>query len=153
VITGSIVSVISDPDQPTFFTESDWHEAAVQTIKREGDKADPGVIYTASKVLAEKGMCAVVFQTVPADTNCDYLDTTAAWEYYEENKGKIGWDLVVLLPPFVRYLCCLFLHEKSDTSSCIGIWCKNMDAFAAFFKYSYALSFSPQSRKSTPPRT
>jgi nucleoside-diphosphate-sugar epimerase len=69
VITGSSVSVTSDLDKPTVFTESDWHEAAVQVIKREGDKADPMAMYKASKVLAEKGMCTVAFQAVPADIN------------------------------------------------------------------------------------
>ena len=109
------MSVTSDVEKPTVFTESDWHKAAVQTIEREGDKADPMVMYKASKVLAEKGACVVAFLTVPADINCDRLDTTAAWKYYEENKEKIGWDLVVLLPPFVRYLCSVLSCMKNLT--------------------------------------
>ncbi|KAH9930009.1 NAD(P)-binding protein [Fomitopsis serialis] len=79
VITSSTAAVLSIQSTPRTFTEADWNEAAIQLVHEEGAKAPNAMKYRASKTLAEK----------------------AAWEFVEKNKGVLGWDLVVLNPPYV----------------------------------------------------
>jgi len=78
VITSSTGSVSRVLAEPAVFDESDWSNDP-EKLKELG-KATPFLIrYRAAKTLAEK----------------------AAMNYAEENKGKIGWDLVVLNPPYI----------------------------------------------------
>ncbi|KAI0051450.1 D-lactaldehyde dehydrogenase [Auriscalpium vulgare] len=79
VITGSTASVLRPADGPITFSEADWNESAIAEVKEKGSAALPMIIYRASKTLAEK----------------------SAWEFYEKHKASVGWDLVVLNPPFV----------------------------------------------------
>ncbi|EMD31995.1 hypothetical protein CERSUDRAFT_119302 [Gelatoporia subvermispora B] len=77
-VTSSCAAVL-DPGAPRLFSEADWNEASVAEVRAHG-RAAPGIAkYRASKTLAER----------------------AAWAFYEENKASVGWDLVVLNPPFV----------------------------------------------------
>ena len=59
--------------------ESSWNEDDVATVNSKGREASPGAVYQASKTLAER----------------------AAWEWWNERKGSLPWDLVTLLPPYV----------------------------------------------------
>lgn len=79
VVTSSCAAVFSIVPEPRVFNENDWNDGAVEETKQKGRDAAPVVKYRASKTLAEK----------------------AAWEFYEQNKSKILWDLVVLNPPYV----------------------------------------------------
>ncbi|KAH9487432.1 Putative uncharacterized oxidoreductase [Psilocybe cubensis] len=79
VITSSTAAVMSPPDQPTTFSASDWNTKDPKLVEEFGSKLQPWTIYRASKSLAEK----------------------AAWEYYEQHKSEIHWDLTVLNPPFI----------------------------------------------------
>ncbi|KAJ7617968.1 D-lactaldehyde dehydrogenase [Roridomyces roridus] len=84
VITGSCASVLQNEPKPTLFSEKDWNNQAPREVSEAeaagtSDTLPTMTKYRASKTLAER----------------------AAWALYEENKGKIGWDLVVLNPPFV----------------------------------------------------
>ncbi|KAF8601899.1 NAD(P)-binding protein [Ceratobasidium sp. AG-I] len=60
-------------------TEAHWNETILKVVKEKGDKADPMELYVASKTLAEK----------------------AAWKYVDENKDKIKFDLVAVLPSYI----------------------------------------------------
>ncbi|KAJ3540760.1 hypothetical protein NMY22_g4163 [Coprinellus aureogranulatus] len=76
------------PDDPALseyetvvWDESNWANS-VETLKAAQEKGEDApfmVKYSASKTLAER----------------------AAWDWVKEKKGEIGWDLVVLNPPFV----------------------------------------------------
>ncbi|KAH8826045.1 hypothetical protein DL96DRAFT_1607040 [Flagelloscypha sp. PMI_526] len=79
VVTSSCASVMSVHPEPRDFTEEDWNEQAIETVKKEGKNANQMAKYRASKTLAEK----------------------AAWEFWKTNKDKVQWDLVCLNPPFV----------------------------------------------------
>lgn len=81
VVTSSCASVFNFPvpGKPRTFSEADWNDQMVEDVKKNGRNAHMYSKYCASKTLAER----------------------AAWEFVEKNKGKIGWDLVVLNPPYV----------------------------------------------------
>jgi len=79
VITSSIAAVQHPQEAPVPFTEDDWNDAAVLEVRAKGRAAEGFLKYCASKTLAEH----------------------AAWDFVEKNKNSIGFDLVVLNPPFV----------------------------------------------------
>ncbi|KZT73629.1 NAD(P)-binding protein [Daedalea quercina L-15889] len=78
-ITSSVAAVLQIQATPHVFTEADWNDASIVEVREKGVQASQGGKYCASKTLAEK----------------------AAWEFVEKNKGKLGWDLVALNPPYV----------------------------------------------------
>ncbi|KAG8739266.1 methylglyoxal reductase (NADPH-dependent) gre2 [Ceratobasidium sp. 414] len=65
--------------KPVVHTEAHWNEAAIKSVEEKGAKASGGEMYSASKTYAEK----------------------AAWKFVDENKGKIGFDLVTVLPSYI----------------------------------------------------
>ena len=71
--------------------QAHWNDKVVEIVKEKGDEAPALELYQASKTLAEK----------------------AAWKFVDDNKGKIGFDLVTVLPTFVSYQCSLFVHDTS----------------------------------------
>lgn len=79
IATSSTAAVFHMMTPPFEFTENDWNEPAVEEARTKGRDAAAAPKYWASKTLAER----------------------AAWEFYEKNKSKVSWDLVVLCPPFV----------------------------------------------------
>ncbi|KAI0635002.1 NAD-P-binding protein [Trametes polyzona] len=79
VVTSSCAAVLSLSNEPRVFSEEDWNEGSVKEVREQGAAASQPAKYRASKTLAER----------------------AAWAFYEEHKGKLPWDLVVLNPPFV----------------------------------------------------
>ena len=86
VVTSSCAAVLTPSTEPRVFSEEDWNEASIAEVKEKGRAAGAPGKYRASKTLAER----------------------AAWEFYEKHKSEVGWDLVVLNPPFVFGP---FLHE------------------------------------------
>ncbi|KAF8601878.1 hypothetical protein BDV93DRAFT_558051 [Ceratobasidium sp. AG-I] len=58
---------------------SDVAYSCIHTVKEKGDKAEPMELYIASKTLAEK----------------------AAWKYVDDNRDKIGFDLVTVNPSYI----------------------------------------------------
>ncbi|THH22527.1 hypothetical protein EUX98_g8165 [Antrodiella citrinella] len=79
VVTSSTGAVLEVFDHPKTFNENDWNNQAIQIVETKGRAADAISKYRASKTLAEK----------------------AAWKVAEANKGKVGWELVTIAPPFV----------------------------------------------------
>lgn len=97
------------------FDETNWADEFVNEVKTLGMAASKMSKYRASKTLAEKGKLPVF--------PCSYRHVvltllSAAWKFYEENKQKIGWDLVVLNPTVVslakinRYLSTLITRAQ-----------------------------------------
>ncbi|EKM56842.1 uncharacterized protein PHACADRAFT_254183 [Phanerochaete carnosa HHB-10118-sp] len=79
VITSSCATVLTGDVVPRTFSEKDWNEKSVKEVETKGTGALGQDMYRASKTLAER----------------------AAWQFAEDNKGKIKFDVVVLNPPFV----------------------------------------------------
>ncbi|KAJ7598455.1 D-lactaldehyde dehydrogenase [Mycena floridula] len=79
VITSSCATVAVSGKAPKIFDDSDWNDYSVKIVEEIGRAAPNLEKYRASKVLSER----------------------AAWDFYEEHKSTVGWDLVVLNPPFV----------------------------------------------------
>ncbi|KAJ7079901.1 hypothetical protein C8R44DRAFT_824555 [Mycena epipterygia] len=79
VITSSTAAVLQVEPEPKIFSELDWNQQAPREVEEMGRAASAITKYRASKTLAER----------------------AAWEFAEKHKSEIGWDLVVLNPPFV----------------------------------------------------
>ncbi|KAF8874581.1 D-lactaldehyde dehydrogenase [Gymnopilus junonius] len=80
VITSSVAAIYGTPPKPEHvFDETSWGDESVKIVEEIGKDA-PGVVkYRASKTLAEK----------------------AAWEFFNQHKSEVQWDLVTLHPPFV----------------------------------------------------
>lgn len=80
VITSSCSAVLTeDPEHVRTFSENDWNDKAVKDVEENGRNARPVDMYHASKTLAER----------------------SAWQFIEENKGKVNFDVVALNPPYV----------------------------------------------------
>ncbi|KAF9554191.1 D-lactaldehyde dehydrogenase [Agrocybe pediades] len=80
IITSSCAAVMRDVKAPgSIFNEDDWADEAIQAVKEHGKEAPARAKYRASKALAERG----------------------AWEFCEQHKDEIQWDLVTILPPVV----------------------------------------------------
>jgi len=92
VVTSSCAAVQSFLPEPKRFSEVDWNEQAIEEVKKKGKDSSQIDKYFASKTLAEK----------------------AAWDFYEANKAKVSWDLVVLNPPYVFGP---LIHDVSSPSS------------------------------------
>ncbi|KNZ74711.1 NADPH-dependent methylglyoxal reductase GRE2 [Termitomyces sp. J132] len=78
VVVISSVAAVSDFSVYKLLNEDDWNEPSVKEIKEKGADAAGYVKYYASKTAAEK----------------------AAWQFYEDNKTEISWDLSVLNPSY-----------------------------------------------------
>ncbi|KAJ7692590.1 hypothetical protein B0H17DRAFT_933870, partial [Mycena rosella] len=79
IITSSTAAVLQVEPEPKTFSQLDWNEQAPKEVAEMGRSTPPIAMYSASKTLAER----------------------AAWDFVEKHKSEIGWDLVVLNPPFV----------------------------------------------------
>ncbi|KAF9042294.1 D-lactaldehyde dehydrogenase [Panaeolus papilionaceus] len=102
VITSSCGAIGEDRQDPVqVFDESNWGDDYVQQVREQGKDAPFMSKYKASKTLAER----------------------AAWTFYEENKGKVGWDMVVLHPPFILGGSHLEIKKPENlTSSLQGLY-------------------------------
>lgn len=92
VITSSAVAIFNPVTEPRVFDETDWNDASVREVETLGAGAAPFTMYSASKTLAER----------------------SAWQFVENNKEKLNWDLAVVNPPFVYGPV---LHEVSAPES------------------------------------
>ncbi|KAH7906352.1 hypothetical protein BJ138DRAFT_1162780 [Hygrophoropsis aurantiaca] len=92
VITSSCAAVVREDPEPLELNESDWNEQSLEILEEGGPRLTGLVKYRASKTLAEK----------------------AAWKFWEENKDRVGWDLVVINPPYVFGP---IIHEVTTPSS------------------------------------
>ncbi|KAI9058008.1 D-lactaldehyde dehydrogenase [Trametes sanguinea] len=86
VLTSSVVALapLAGPDdEPKVVDETMWNDVAVEHVREKGKDSNPRMVYPASKTLAER----------------------EAWTFWKkENEklgGKLGWDLVTLVPPFI----------------------------------------------------
>ncbi|KAH8995081.1 hypothetical protein EDB86DRAFT_2804906 [Lactarius hatsudake] len=79
VLTSSVAAVREVAPTPRDYDETNWNNAAVATVESKGSAAGPGMIYLASKTLAER----------------------AAWEFVAAHKAELAWDLVAINPPFI----------------------------------------------------
>ncbi|KAH9034606.1 hypothetical protein EDB85DRAFT_995454 [Lactarius pseudohatsudake] len=79
VLTSSVAAIREVTPTPRDYDETNWNNAAVATVESKGSAAGPGMIYLASKTLAER----------------------AAWEFVAAHKAELKWDLVALNPPFI----------------------------------------------------
>jgi nucleoside-diphosphate-sugar epimerase len=77
VLTSSVAAVHEEDPTPREYDEKSWNKAAIATVASQGSATGPGVIYVASKTLAER----------------------AAWKFVDEHRAELAWDLVVLSPP------------------------------------------------------
>ncbi|KAL4259848.1 NAD(P)-binding domain superfamily protein [Pleurotus pulmonarius] len=79
VITSSGAAVLEVLPEPKVFSELNWNHQAVRLVEELGRSAENMTKYRASKVLAE----------------------TAAWDFVKAHEGEIGWDIAVIIPPYV----------------------------------------------------
>ncbi|KAI0325903.1 NAD-P-binding protein [Cubamyces sp. BRFM 1775] len=77
--TGAVAETLRTPEETHVYTEEEWNDYALDMVTKLG-KAAPGTEkYSASKVLAER----------------------AAWDFCEENKGRLSFELCTILPGWV----------------------------------------------------
>ncbi|KDQ17916.1 hypothetical protein BOTBODRAFT_171618 [Botryobasidium botryosum FD-172 SS1] len=81
VFTSSVAALLEPKSEtPATYTEADWNTSFLEETKAKGVNAGPLTTYRASKVAAER----------------------AAWDFVEQNKGEIEFDLVALLPALLE---------------------------------------------------
>ncbi|KAG8853838.1 methylglyoxal reductase (NADPH-dependent) gre2 [Tulasnella sp. 330] len=106
VITSSYAAILTSkkpgPGQEVAtIDESDWNTLSAIEVEQKGRGAGGLQIYRASKVLAER----------------------AAWNFVEQNKDSISFDLVTICPPMLFLANCVLevygpmLHEVNSPSS------------------------------------
>ena len=117
VITSSTAAVQERLAPPMRYSEADWNMAAVQEIETLGGGSSGYVMYMASKTLAEQGELEFGLP-MRVEVGDKVAFSEAAWKFVEDHKAEIGWDLVVINPPFVSpfvyiYLCTSISHLTS----------------------------------------
>lgn len=55
VVTSSCAAISTTRPPPAKFSDKDWNTTSPKEVEEQGDKAAPGLVYRASKTLAEKG--------------------------------------------------------------------------------------------------
>jgi hypothetical protein len=123
VITSSCAAILSLPlSKPTVFSEEDWNSGSIKDVQEMGNKTPPSTVYRASKTLAEKGGFLNILSFGLLLFKC-FL-RSAAWDFYEQHKSQIKWDVAVINPPFVS--CCFFtLPKKKDNIANCYTWSNN----------------------------
>ena len=92
----------SHPDPsglPKTFTEDDRNDVSVREVEKLGKEANGADKYCASKTLSEKGMLHCLFVCL-----IGVQRRVAAWAFYKEHKEEVNWDMVYILPAYVRSL-------------------------------------------------
>ncbi|OSD02222.1 NAD-P-binding protein [Trametes coccinea BRFM310] len=80
VVVSSVKALSSESDvPPRTYTEEDWNENAVRIVEAQGRSAPNGTKYDASKALAQR----------------------AAWDFLEQHKSEVAFDLTVVNPAWV----------------------------------------------------
>jgi hypothetical protein len=100
VFTSSTAAVFtSGLPEPRVLTEKDWNESSLQEVQEKGRSASKDDKYRTSKMLAEKGNFLIpLVQGLKA---CLNKHTPAVWDFVEQNKHFIKWDVSVIIPPWV----------------------------------------------------
>jgi nucleoside-diphosphate-sugar epimerase len=55
IVLSSCAAIREDSKPWQLRSEKDWNEEAIRTLSEQGEKASGGIIYQASKALAEQG--------------------------------------------------------------------------------------------------
>ncbi|KAF6742236.1 D-lactaldehyde dehydrogenase [Ephemerocybe angulata] len=101
VITSSGAAIYTpNPSVPTTFSEKDWNDASIAVVQEQGRDASLIDKYRASKVKAER----------------------AAWDFYNNHRGEIQWDMTVLNPPFVTGPAFQAPASPADLPSTLKMW-------------------------------
>ena len=79
VLTSSCTAIATPGTEGTTVDERDWNEWSIKEVRTKGREAHGLDKNRASKTLSER----------------------AAWDWYEEHKQELGWDIVVLNPSLV----------------------------------------------------
>ncbi|KIO29381.1 hypothetical protein M407DRAFT_70506 [Tulasnella calospora MUT 4182] len=79
VLTSSALTCFEPKEGEYTYTEADWFDTALKIVKGQGTKANPVIIYGASKILQER----------------------AVFDFVEKKKDRLGFDAVALLPVYV----------------------------------------------------
>ncbi|KZO94395.1 NAD(P)-binding protein [Calocera viscosa TUFC12733] len=79
VFTSSFVAMMEPHESGYHYTEADWNNNASTLIKKSPNDLPGVMIYLAAKTDAEH----------------------IAWDFYNEHKGQVQWDLVTLNPPYI----------------------------------------------------
>ncbi|KAF8880900.1 hypothetical protein CPB84DRAFT_1792190 [Gymnopilus junonius] len=118
VVTSSTASILNPSDKPSVLSERDWNTSSPKEVEEKGADAPPMVIYRASKTLAEK----------------------SAWQFVEEHKSELKWDLAVINPPFVFGPPIHDVSSPASLNTSLKSWYDNVVADTP--KTKDALSFS-----------
>ena len=99
---------MSPVSKPTVFSEQDWNLSAIKEVedseKGNNSPPSPSVVYRASKTLAEKGASGFLnILSFSLHLNGRCFMQSAAWDFYEQHKSQIKWDIAVINPPFVSF--------------------------------------------------
>ena len=100
VITSSCAAVLTPAPDPRTFSEENWNEASIVEVKEKGKDATAIAKYRASKTLAER----------------------AAWDFWNGHKKEVGWDLVVLNPPFVFGPVIHEVDKPENLNESVKLW-------------------------------
>jgi nucleoside-diphosphate-sugar epimerase len=120
VITSSMAAVHSPKDHPYVFTERDWNKHDTKVVEQKGIDASGSSKYQASKTYAEH----------------------EAWDFIEENKGKIKFDLATINP---AYVFGPFIHEVPSV--------EKLNTSIAMFRSSLFVEPPPQDQLTSPDRS
>lgn len=104
VIVSSTAAISNAPDPSKVYTEENWNDAAVYAVEKNGKRATGREKYSASKTLAEK----------------------AAWDWYNDNKGSVKWDLTTINPPYVFGPTMHEIEKLEDLNTSSALWYKSI---------------------------
>ena len=117
VITSSVAAIITRPvTKPTVYTEEDWDSSSVKVIEEMGSNSPPAMAYYASKTLAEKGR---FLNNLSFGVSLTCFLQSAAWDFYEQHKHQIKWDITTILPAMVSFL---FFKKSIANGRMTGLW-------------------------------
>ncbi|PSS37994.1 hypothetical protein PHLCEN_2v177 [Hermanssonia centrifuga] len=97
IYMSSCATVFRFQAEPATFNEDDWNDTSVKEVQEKGRDASGASKYCASKTLAER----------------------AAWAFMQDNKDKVGFDLVAIQAPYVfgPFLQDVAVPEKLNSSN------------------------------------
>ena len=104
VIIVSSTATIAPPGAPGTYDESSWNELCIDEVDRLGAGASGPAKYAASKTLAER----------------------KAWEWFEERKETLPWDLVSLVPVWVFGPPAHPVSGLDDLAPSMKVWYNNV---------------------------
>ena len=100
LLTSSFASVEETRPEGHVYTEDDWNQLSIDQVKEMGDNTPPSASYRASKSLAEQ----------------------EAWNFVEQHKSEIGFDLVTMCPPFIYGPVLQELQSVASLNTSMEAW-------------------------------